>query len=283
MKMNQATKDAFVSKLLKDLDEDRLVLPTLPEVAIKVRDTLEDENASMKQVAEVIGTDAALTARIIQVANSPLLRTSRPSETVDAAVARMGSTMVRNLVTSMVMEQMFQATTEATDKRLRAIWEHSVQVAAIAHALAGQFTRLQPDQAMLAGLVHDIGTLPILSRAEDVPELLEDEAALDDIIAETHTRLGAAILEKWHFPAELIAAVAEHETLGRDHEGEAEYADVVIVANLQSHLGSDHRLTQVDWGSVPAFGKLGLAFDVNVVDMDETSADIEAVKMALSA
>ena len=53
--MNQATKDAFVSKLLTDLENDRLVLPTLPEVALKVRDTLEDENASLKQVAEVIG------------------------------------------------------------------------------------------------------------------------------------------------------------------------------------------------------------------------------------
>ncbi len=280
--MSTASKDAFVNQLLEDLENDTLVLPTLPEVALKVRDTLEDEDSSLKQVAEVIGTDAALTARIIQVANSPLLRTSRPSETVDAAVARMGGTMIRNLVTSMVMEQMFQATSDATDSRLRAIWEHSVQVAAIAHALAGQFTRLSPDQAMLAGLVHDIGALPILSRAEEDAELVENEALLDDIIADNHVRLGGAILKKWHFPEELITVVLQHEDLTRKHDGDADYTDVIMVANLQSHLGTNHRLTEVDWSTIPAFDKLGLAADINVVDMEETSADIAAVKVALS-
>jgi len=96
-------------------------------------------------VAEAISTDAALSARMIQVANSPLMRAARQIESVEAAVTRMGSNMIRNLVTSMVMEQMFQATSDATDKRLRAVWEHSVQVAAISHALAAQFTRLAPE------------------------------------------------------------------------------------------------------------------------------------------
>jgi putative nucleotidyltransferase with HDIG domain len=273
-------EEQFIKELLDDLENDNLVLPTLPEVAIKVRDTLEDETMGLADVAKIVTTDTALSARLIQIANSPLLRASREIESVEAAITRMGANMVRNLVTSIVMEQMFQATSDATDKRLRQVWEHSTEVAAISHALAAQFTKLPPDQALLAGLIHDIGTLPILSRAEDVPELLEDEAKLDNVIAKTHTKIGEAILRKWNFPEELVAVAAEHENLTRNSP-KTDLVDVVMVANLQSYLGSDHPVTKVDWSSIPAFAKLGLQPDISVVDMDETNQQIEAVKSAL--
>lgn len=280
--MDTAGEEKFLDKLLDDLENDKLVLPTLPEVALKVRDTLEDEDSSLIDVAKIINSDAALAARMIQVSNSPLLRAANPIETVESAVTRMGSNMVRNLVTSMVMEQMFQATSDVTDKRLRKIWEHSTEVAAIAHALASQFTKLQPDQAMLAGLVHDIGALPILSRAEDYPDLLDDEETLDRIINTVHSTIGAEILRKWNFPEELVAVAEDHEDLNHQSEGGPDYVDVVIVANLQSVIDTKHRHTDVDWSTVPAFEKLGLQADVSVVDMDETNANIEAARAALS-
>lgn len=280
--MDTAAEEKFLDQLLEDLENDKLVLPTLPEVALKVRDTLEDENSSLTDVAKIITSDAALSARMIQVSNSPLLRASNPIESVEAAVTRMGSNMIRNLVTSMVMEQMFQATSDVTDKRLRKIWEHSTEVAAISHALTSQFTKLQPDQAMLAGLVHDIGALPILSRAEDYPELLEDEEALDRIISNVHTTIGAEILRKWNFPEELIAVAEFHENLQRDSKNGPDYVDVVVVANLQSLIDSKHAHSEVDWATVPAFEKLGLQTDVSIVDMDETNANIEAARAALS-
>ncbi|MCK4865257.1 MAG: HDOD domain-containing protein [Gammaproteobacteria bacterium] len=280
--MDAAAEEKFLDKLLDDLENDKLILPTLPEVALRVRDTLEDENSSLLDVAKIITSDAALSARMIQVSNSPLLRAANPIESVEAAVTRMGSNMIRNLVTSMVMEQMFQATSDVTDKRLRKIWEHSTEVAAIAHALASQFTKLQPEQAMLAGLIHDIGALPILTRAEDHPELLEDEATLDRIIESVHSTIGAEILRKWNFPEELIAVAEQHEDLEHNSENGPDYVDVVIVANLQSLIDSNHRHTKIDWNTVPAFSKLGLQADVSVVDMDETNANIEAARAALS-
>ncbi|MGD8483356.1 MAG: HDOD domain-containing protein [Thioalkalispiraceae bacterium] len=273
-------EENFLDSLLNDLENDKLVLPTLPEVALKVRDTLEDDDASLMDVAKVVTTDAALSARLIQIANSPLLRAAKQIETVEAAVTRMGGDMVRNLVTSIAMEQMFQATSDITDKRLRRVWEHSTTVAAISSALASQFTKLRADQALLAGLVHDIGILPILSRAEDEPELLNNEALLDGIIQRAHAIVGEEILKKWNFPPEIVAVAAEHEDLTRNSDS-VDYVDVVTVANLQSLLGTDHPLTREDWSNVPAFKKLGLEPEINVVDMDETSENIEAVKAAL--
>lgn len=279
--MFNATAEKLLDQLFNDLENDKLLLPTLPEVALRVRETLEDENAGMSDVAKVITTDAALSARLIQVANSPLLRAARTIESVEIAVTRMGADMVRNLVTSLAMEQMFQATTDATDKRLRQIWEHSTQVAAICSAMAQQFTRLKPDQALLAGLVHDIGALPILTYAEDIPDLLSDEALLDAIIHKAHTSLGEAILEKWNFSPELIAVAAEHENIHRTHEGDADYVDLVIVANLESYLNSDHPLGATDLSEVAAFTYLGIEPDINIISMDETSEAIEATRSAL--
>jgi len=280
--MTQDLAQSFIKELLDDLEHDRLVLPTLPEVALKVRDALDDDNASVGQIAKVVATDAALSARLIQVVNSPLLRASKHIDNLEAAITRMGLAMTRNMVTSMVMEQMFQATSDVTDERLRRLWEHSLQVAAISHALAAQYTRLPPDQAMLAGLVHDIGSLPILTRAEDHSELLDDAAALDRIIHSTHSRVGAAILTKWGFSSDLVAVAAEHEDLARN-SAKVDYVDVVTVANLQSYIGTDHPLTQVGWDSVPAFAKLGISAEINVVDIEEVGENVAAVRTALGS
>ena len=272
--------DEFYSQLLKDIQTNQLVLPTLPEVALRVRDTVENEDVSAKEVASVISTDAALSARLIQVANSPMYRGSKQIEDIQTAVARLGFTTTRDIVTGLVMQQMFQATSEVTDKRLRHIWEHSTQVASISQVLCSQFTRLKKDHARLAGLVHDIGALPILVAAEDMPELLEDEAALDKLIEELHPRLGKIILESWHFLPEISAVAAEHEDLTRTHGDEIDYVDLVQVANLQSYIGSDNPLARIDFDSVPACVKLGLGGDVNVIDMDGFE-EIEDIQKSL--
>ncbi|HHO68806.1 MAG TPA: HDOD domain-containing protein, partial [Gammaproteobacteria bacterium] len=220
-------REVFVKELIHDLESGELQLPTLPEVALRVRDAVEDEDATANRIAEIIAMDAALSARLIHVANSPLYRGRKEIDRLPMVVSRLGNSLVRSLVTSQVMKQMFQATSDAVDQRLRGVWEHSVQVAAIARALAAQFTKVAPDQAMLAGLLHDIGVLPVLYRAEERDELLEDTDLLDDLIKELHGCIGAAILRHWKFPDSLVAVAAEHENLQRSHDGPADLIDVV--------------------------------------------------------
>lgn len=272
-----ASAEEFYSGLIAEIESNQLVLPTLPEVALKVRDTVEDENVSTRQVADVIGSDAALSAKLIQVANSPAFRGRSPIEDIMTAVARLGFTTTRDIVTGLVMRQMFQATSDVTDKRLRQIWEHSTQVASISQMLAKNFTQLKPDLAMLAGLVHDIGALPILVRAEDMPELLDNEAELDELIQELHPRLGKLILDSWHFMPEISAVAAEHEDLSRDSGENIDYVDVVQVANLQAYIGSDNPLGKTDLNSVPACVKMGLAGDVSEVEGFEAVDEMSAI------
>lgn len=275
------SEDTLLAELLDDIENNRMVLPTLPEVALRVRDAVEEPNATAAKIADIVGTDAALSARLLQVANSPLYRARNPIDNIQTAIARLGNALVRNLVTSLVMKQMFQATSDVLDIRLRNLWEHAVQVAAISRVIANGIPGLQKDQAMLAGLIHDIGALPILVRAEDIPELLEDEALLDRVIAHLHTTLGGKILRTWGFPDTLVAVAEQHEDLQRDPGGGPDLVDVVIAANLQSHFGSDHPHTRLDWSTVPAFHRLGMEPDVNVVDIEENQAELEEVEHIL--
>lgn len=275
-----ASAESLVTTLLEDLEAGRLELPTLPEVALRVRDAVEDESSSARQIAEAVSSDPALAARLVQVANSPLYRGRREVDDVQTAVVRLGRDLVRTLVTSLAMRQMFQATTEAVDRRLHALWSHSVQVAAISRALAGQHG-LAPDRAMLAGLLHDVGALPLLVRAEEDESLLADEAAFDALVRELHPRLGEAILRSWRLPDYVVAVAAGHEDLARDPGGPPDYVDVVTVANLQSHLGTAHPLARVDWSQVAALRRLGLADDVSVVELAAESEEAREVQALL--
>ncbi len=266
--------------LLDAIEKDQLTLPTLPEVALRVREVAEDPNASIDKLSIVIGNDAALTARIIKVANSPLLRASREIEDLKMALMRLGMEYTCNIATGLAMEQMFQATSDMVDKRMREIWSRSSEVAGISHVLCKHYTTLRPDQATLAGLVHKIGALPILTYAEDHPDLLKDSITLDYVIDTLHALIGDKILERWDFPLELRKIPSQHLDFTRQSD-KATYADVVTIAVLQSYMGSNHPLAKVDYQQVSAFGRLGLDSDMYRAEAENLSDEMDAAMSLL--
>ncbi|MFW5825266.1 MAG: HDOD domain-containing protein [Marinobacter sp.] len=270
--------DTIRDDILSAIESDKLILPTLPEVALKVRDIAEAEDSSIADLVKVISNDTALSARLIRVCNSPLFRGSRAIENLNMAVSRLGMAYTSNLAMGLAMEQMFQATSDMIDKRLRANWQTSTEVAGICHVLAQQYTRLKPDQATLAGLVHLIGVLPILRYVED-QDLQISSVMLDNIIDELHPRLGATILRRWDFPEELQLVPLEYQNYKRQ-VASADYTDLVMVANLQLVAGTDHPLNEMDWSTISAFDRLGLDPSVNVQEEEDLNAQMEAA-MAL--
>jgi HD-like signal output (HDOD) protein len=266
-------------QLMEAISRDRLVLPTLPEVALRVREAAEDPDVSIPALVREISTDAALSARLIKVVNSPLLRTRQEITDLGMAVNRMGIAYTANLATGLAMAQMFQATSDIIDKRMRQVWARSTEVAGISHVLCRHYTRLKPDQATLGGLVHSIGVLPILSYAEEHDELLADSESLDLVIDRIHPILGDRILEAWDFPVPLRHVPSEHLDFSRNSEA-VDYSDVIQVALLQSLAGTDHPFAQIDTSKVPAFAKLGLNPAEDEEDED-LSAEMEAAMQLL--
>ncbi len=277
--MNQIA-DRVRKEVTEAIEKDQLVLPTLPEVALRVREVAEDPDASIHQLTQVIGNDAALTARIIKVANSPLLRAAREIEDLKMALMRLGIEYTCNLATGLAMEQMFQATSDMVDRRLREVWNRSSEIAGICHVLCRHQTKLRPDQATLAGLIHKIGVLPILTYAEEHPRLLRDSITLDDVIDSLHPIIGDQILRKWEFPQELCKVPREHLNFQRQVSN-ADYADIVTVAMLQSYMGSDHSMAQVDYTQVTAFERLGLDPDMQFAEAQDLSEEMEAAMSLL--
>jgi len=268
--------------IVAQIKNDELVLPTLPEIALKVREVAEDPNATIDELCDVIGRDPALSARIIKVTNSPLLRTAMPVDDLVTAVSRLGIDFTSNLAIGLAMEQMFQATHDMIDKRMRHCWSQAMEIAATAQVLAKHFTQLKSDQAMLAGLVHQIGILPILAYAENNEQLLGDSLSLDKVIERLHPALGAYILRSWEFPAELIE-VPKHYLDQHYNSDQASYTDLVQVATFQSYADSDHPLANVDRSLLGSFKRLGLDSDEEVTQWEALSDEVDATQSAIKA
>jgi HD-like signal output (HDOD) protein len=224
---------ALVEELGRSLAAGNLRLPSLPEVALKIRRALADENVSIGEVSRLIGTDPALAARVLRTANSALFyRGSKPITSVHGAVSQLGYRMVRNVALSFAAQQVFIGYgSEHLRSYLTSIWQHSVHTAALAHMLARVRTRLNPDEAFLAGLLHEVGKLYISLRAKENAEVLASEQAFESVLAEWHPRLGRAVIETWALPADLAQAVGEHQACGLEAPEPPTLTHVLAVAN----------------------------------------------------
>lgn len=261
------------NEILLAIKNDELVLPTLPEIALRVRDIAMDPEATMGQLATVIGADPSLSARIIKVANSPLMRASRKIEDLQMALSRLGMEYTCNIATGLAMEQMFQATSDMVDKRMRDIWNRSAEVAGIAHVLCRQCTKLRADQATLAGLVHEIGALPILTYAEDHGTLLKDAFTLDTVIEKLAPAIGNKILSTWEFPEEIRRIPSEHLDFTQA-KPVADYADLVTVAMLKSYSGTSHPFAKLDYNLVTAFTRLNINPELILGEHEDMTAEM---------
>ncbi len=272
--------DKVQRDLLQAIENDQLVLPTLPEVALRVREAAEDPDVSIPTLAKVIGNDTALTARIIKVVNSPLLRSNREINDLQMAISRLGINYTSNLATGLAMEQMFQATTDVVDRKMREVWNKSTEVAAISYVLCRNFTRLPPDQATLAGLVHQIGVLPILTYAEEHSALLGDSISLNHVIDRIHPIIGEKILRAWEFPEPIASVPGQYLDFSRASE-KVDYVDIVQVSTLQSYIGTSHPFAQLDWNQIPAFARLGIDPSTLQQEDEDLSAAMDAAMSML--
>ncbi|MBA1295964.1 HDOD domain-containing protein [Pseudomonas lurida] len=241
--------------LVTAIENDDLVLPTLPEVALNIRKAAEDPEISISHLSKVIGRDTALSARLIKVVNSPLLRATQEVTDLHTAITRLGTNYSSNLAIGLVMEQIFHARSETVDQKMREVWRRSLEVAGVSYALCRSHSQLKPDQAALGGLVHQIGVLPILTYAEDHYELLSDPVSLNHLIDTIHPALGDKLLGRWDFPEMLAKLPGQYLNLERD-SSRLDYIDLVQLAVLYCYRGTDHPLASVVVSEVPAMKKL---------------------------
>jgi len=253
--------------LVEAINNDDLVLPTLPEVALQIRKAAEDPEISVSALSKVIGRDTALTARLIKVVNSPLLRATQEVTDLHTAITRLGINYSSNLAIGLVMEQIFNASSAVVQQKMRDVWRRSLEIAGVSYALCRNYTCLKPDQAALGGLVHQIGVLPILTYAEEHYDLLSDSVSLNHVIDEIHPMIGEKLLRVWDFPERLVQVPRQYLDLQRE-SAQVDYVDLVQVASLYCHKDTEHPLARIDVRTVPAFKALRIDFDDQVACAD---------------
>jgi len=219
-------------EVTQEMQADNLELPSIPETAIKVRSVIADSQASSEKTAQVIQQDPAIAVQLIKVANSPLFRGRDKIEALPAAITRLGLKAVGNLATSFTMRMIFNAKTKDVKERIASLWLHSRDVASTCAVLAKKLKGFDADKAMLAGLVHDIGAIPILTHADKHPSLMENPQEVENTLSKLTPIISKMILEKWNFTEDFSELALNAENWSYEPEQISHYTDLIIVAQL---------------------------------------------------
>jgi len=276
--MKPSTACPIADQLSQAIERNELVLPAMPAWAAKVQRMLDDINISAGQIVTAVSGDPAFVAQLIRTANSALYTGKPKVDNINAAVARLGYKMLRNLIVSVSMSRLTIIGKPALKKYLTEFWDHSHEVAATSYVLAKSQKHLNPDQAMLAGLIHDIGRLPLLLHIEN-KNLSVDDAVMDMIIRRCSASVGEQLLTIWEFPPELIEIPKAHEDIHRETASNlASYADIVTVANMLTRATAK----VVNWDKVTAVKRIGLASDLYREFFERFEKDLSAAREMLA-
>ena len=229
---NKATIDNFIHEVETAIKEDHLILPSSPDSIIRIRKLIDDPDTLNTQLAQAMSTDAALTARILKVANSARYISSGKIDKLTDAISRLGISLIKVLVTNHAMMQIFYPQKGKISLLIQKVYEHSLDVARLSYAIASMTKYLSADDALLAGLVHDIGYLPLLQVVTTYNDITLDNKAINSLMIKEHPRIGAELLKNWNFPDNIIDAIENHEHITRTDSGNADLADVIRVADI---------------------------------------------------
>lgn len=246
----------FFQQFCTAFNKERLHIPTLPDIALRLRSALQ-KDIGISEAAKIVNLDPVIASKIIQVVNSPLYRTEAPIANCHDAINRLGLKTTQNLVTSISLHNLFKCHTKALNERTQNLWRQSVYVACLSHTLAKLSKRINPDEALLAGLTHNIGAMPIVTFADSLGNEHFNLQELDETIANLQGNLGGIILKSWGFPDELQSVPEQSSHWYRTGGEKLDIADIVILARFHSLIGTPQKQRLPPISTLPAFHKLG--------------------------
>jgi putative nucleotidyltransferase with HDIG domain len=199
-------------------------LPPLPAVAARVMGMADDDRTSAMDLAQVLSTDQALTAKLIRISNSAYYGFARRVSTVREAVVMLGFKQVKQVAVGASLINTFRGSKGGANEpfNLDLFWGHSIAVAVAGEALAKKTRTARPEDAFTAGILHDIGRLVMRqTMPAEFAEAVQVATSTGPPLAETelqttgysHDDVGRALGERWKFPAHLVDAVRCHHDI----------------------------------------------------------------------
>lgn len=272
-----------IAELLKDVQG----LLTLPDVFIHINQLVEDTDSTMTDIARAVSRDPSFTLRMLRVANSPFYGFSSSIDTVDKAVAVIGTSQIRNLALSMSVANTFAGLPNNL-MSMDNFWRHSLYCALIARTLSRQVRGSDPQAVFTAGLLHDIGELVIFNRlpGQAKASLLLVLDQLDELpvyqaerqtLGFDHAQLGGELARLWNLPPLLEESIACHHSIGEAQRYPRETA-LVHIANILAQMAEVDTLELTDVPSVDPLAWKITGLDENIIEPAIREAQQEIVE-----
>jgi HD-like signal output (HDOD) protein len=265
--------------------KDHCELPSLPDLALQIGRAIDDSNNDNDDIARLIQLDPALTTRIISVVNSAAYGGVQKISNTHQATARLGRRKVRSLVYSCLLKSIFKSNAKALKARMEALWQHSAYVAALSFVLGRETPGIDPEQALLAGLVHDIGAVAVIGGLTRYPVLANRPEVMDYAIDSLRLEAGMLTLKYWRLEDAFQEVVSNASNWHRIGSAIPDNVDVMLLARLHALIGSPEqaRLPRLD--EVPAFAKLArgeLTPRHSLAMLEAAEADVREVYSLIS-
>lgn len=255
-------------------------LPSMPQILLKLIAQCQTEEVGMADLAELVGKDPGMTGKILGVANSSAYHRNGRKVGLEQSLAALGTDMIKTLVISESVFQVFNNFSQSNKTDLRVFWQHSLTAAVMAAEIAERMGYPHVEEAYLAGLLHDVGRLALLAAAPNeyaLHFLAQDDEILCAVeqrtLKITHTEAGAWLVERWNLDSFLADSVLFHHEPAASLESAHPLVRIVLLAHLLSSRD------QVD----PAVNAAGLLCGIDAVGLEQICAGASAQVMQSAA
>jgi HD-like signal output (HDOD) protein len=229
----KAQRFQMLEDIAKELSGE-VVFPTYFDAVLRLRKILQDPEQSMAAIAAAVSVEPLISAKLLHLANSVAFNPDG-REVVDlkSAIMRLGLNAVRSAALSIVMTQLLRARGMADYAEMtQGLWEHSIKTSAAARVIAKTAPRLNADEAMLAGLIHDLGAFYMLYRATQYDELRHRPESIKYLIIQWHESIGVSLLNALGIPEEIVDSTIDHDRLRPPPSPIRNLQDTIYVANM---------------------------------------------------
>ncbi|MDP2902031.1 MAG: HDOD domain-containing protein [Methylovulum sp.] len=234
---------------------EKLEIPSLPDVAIKLRNAIQ-QDVGISEAAKIIQMDPVMSAKLIELANCPLYVCATPAKSCFEAINRIGLNATRNLVISLSIHHVFKSHSPRIKKTLDNIWKQSIYISTLCFVLAKITKQANPEEALLAGLICDLGAIPFLHFADNLPKDYFTDTDLIGALACVKGPIGYKILTEWGFSDEFVKIPIYSDDWYQDTSKTLSLTDIVVLSRLHSEIGKPDMVNLPVVTSIPAASKL---------------------------
>jgi putative nucleotidyltransferase with HDIG domain len=230
----------IIQQVVNNFHGGNIDLPILPHVIRELQRAIDNPNSTQATISQILEKDAAITIRLISVANSPIYRASSKVLSVKHAVTRLGFKETHSIVFAIANKNLYRTNNKQLMTLMERMWQHALACAYCSKSIANALKAVDIEQYFLMGLLHDIGKVLLLKVITEIPpEELNDPLGLEidkilisEMIQKAHTIIGSALLDRWGFSQEFARIARMHENTTFDEDVE----NGILITNLANML-----------------------------------------------